>query len=825
MGLGAGEAGLQCAEVAVAIPLDHTLHYRVPEKWQQSIAVGKRLLVPLRSRSVTGYLVRYPVPEPQNSKVKDIISVIDEAPLFPPSMLPFFQWISSHYLAPLGEVIKAALPAGINIQSREVVHLTSRALSSLQKDSSLPRDLERLLKFVHSRGSVSLTALKKQFSDPSSKELLTQALRKSFLSSSIQVEKPRMKGKTETWVLYSGSGNEEEGASLRSSRQREILQFLRERKKVPLRELRSLTSDPRRTVNRFADLGLAELYQEEVARISYDDPLEPPAPAPTLTSEQQDAVGQMAAKIKTNRFSAFLLHGITASGKTEVYLHVIAEALKMNKQAIVLVPEISLTPQLLDRFRSRFGERIAVLHSGLSEGERYDQWQRILSGEASIAIGARSAIFAPFDCLGVIIVDEEHETSYKQEEQIRYHARDAALARGEQTESVVILGSATPSLETYWAASQKRINYCRLSSRIGPGVLPKVEIVDLRHERKGRGGVVIFSELLRNALAETIQSGEQIILFLNRRGYSSFLLCRQCGFVVKCPQCDIALTYHRFTDNLHCHYCEKVHPFKKACPQCGHATVRTLGLGTERIEEEVKRLFPGVNLERMDRDTTRRKGSHRRILAAFQRGEAQILLGTQMVAKGLDFPGVTLVGVICADIGLHFPDFRSGERTFQLLTQVSGRAGRGKRPGRVIVQTYNPDHYSIQTARKHDFFAFYKQDIVFREELLYPPFSHLVQIQISGSSKKRSEEASAALHQHLIDHIKKGGLDGNSIEILGPTPSPYQKLKGRYRYQSLIKCSASSSFISLLHHSIDKFHDRKIPGIKIDIDVDPVSML
>ncbi len=506
------------------------------------------------------------------------------------------------------------------------------------------------------------------------------------------------------------------------------------------------------------------------------------AERPVLTPDQQRAVDAVVAALDKRSFTSILLHGVTGSGKTEVYLQAIGEAIQRGRQAIVLVPEISLTPQTVDRFRKRFGDKVAVLHSALGSGERYDEWQRIRSGEVDVVIGARSAIFAPAGRLGLIIIDEEHEASYKQEEAPRYHAREVAeqRLRMQSLGGVLLLGSATPSLETYHMVRSKRIDYVVLPERIGGRSLPATEIVDMREELLA-GNRTMFSRSLTAALHEALARREQAILLLNRRGYASFLLCRECGAVPRCHACEVSLTYHQQPLRLCCHYCGYETSVLTACPQCKGPYLRPFGAGTQRVELEVSKAFPAARVLRMDRDTTARKGAHYDILRRFAAGEADILIGTQMIAKGHDFPGVTVVGVLNADIALHFPDFRAAERTFQLLAQVAGRAGRGDTAGRVFLQTYSPDHYAIRAAAAHDYVGFASQELEYRQQTSYPPYAELARILVWGED------------QHKVASTAKQAAKGcmsvlNSPEqLVGPSAAPLEKLKGKHRWHLLIK--------------------------------------
>lgn len=567
--------------------------------------------------------------------------------------------------------------------------------------------------------------------------------------------------------------------------------------------------------------GIISQYTVEFDRDPYKGRhFEPTTPVePTL--EQREVLREIYDALEKNKGAAFLLHGVTGSGKTEVYLQAIAQCIKMGKQAIVLVPEISLTPQTVERFKSRFGDRVAVMHSRLSQGERNYEWSKIRRGAVDMVIGARSAIFAPFARLGMIIIDEEHENTYKQEDNPRYHAREVAKKRSELTNCLVILGSATPALESYYEASQGNYRLLKMRQRVDNRKLPEVEVIDLREELK-EGNRTIFSNELNNKIQERLDKKEQIILFLNRRGFSTFVVCRECGLVLKCPNCDIALTYHQSGEILQCHYCNYKRANPDICPKCGSKHIRYFGIGTQKVEEEVHKIFPQVRTIRMDVDTTGHKGAHEELLASFKAREADILIGTQMIAKGLDIPNVTLVGVITADTALNLPDFRAGERTFQLMTQVAGRAGRGNVPGEVVVQTYTPEHYSILAAEEHDYEQFYKVEIENRKIMRYPPFSHLLRIVTSGTEENKVISAA----QFLGEQIRLCLGNNEKVEILGPAPAPLSRLKGKYRWQMALKSVEIDGLRNIVNQAIrDAQQASAFNRVSLTIDVDPQGML
>jgi primosomal protein N' (replication factor Y) len=541
-------------------------------------------------------------------------------------------------------------------------------------------------------------------------------------------------------------------------------------------------------------------------------------PKPELTSHQEIALREILKGLHSKRFSPFLLHGVTGSGKTEIYLRAIEEVLNQGREAIVLVPEISLTPQLLSRFKDRFGENLSLLHSGLGRGERYDQWRRIWKGEVKIALGARSAIFAPFKKVGIIIVDEEHDPSYKQEEKLKYHARDLAVVRAKQDEATLLLGTATPSLESFHNAEKGKFHLLSLPERIEGKPLPRVEVVDI----KGEGG--LLSEKVKTALQKNTEEKKQSLLFLNRRGFAHFILCPDCGFTFKCPNCSVTLTHHLKDHSLRCHYCDYRISAPGSCPQCQGDRLKGMGIGTERLEQEIRNLFPGAQVGRMDRDTTSRRRAHQQILKGLESGKIDILVGTQMIVKGHDFPNVTFVGVVSADTSLHFPDFRSSERTFQLLTQVAGRAGRGEVLGEVIIQTFNPDHYSILKAKDHDFVGFYQEECQFRKALDYPPFSRLINFRLTGNSEKGTETMAEELGKVGRTLLKKKYPKG--MEILGPSAAPFTKMRGKFRWQMLVKGKSSQALHQFAQELASHMEAQtKGRGVHLDIDVDPIFIL
>lgn len=806
----------EVVEVAPGLPVFRTFHYRIPEPMKDHLELGMRVVVPFRGRKVTGFsvgLIDSP-PQQMEEKLKEVEDLLDEAPVIDPQMLRFYRWISDYYLYPLGEVIKTGLPPGLYLKSEWLVSLTAKGLERLNQGLFEPPQ-EKIFRALENSGRTPLKRILSLFPAEASRARLFSWRRQGLVSMESEMTAPGVKPRVETIIEYRGDVPPPEGLP---RRRQELLEWLKERRSVSYSELRQRIASPSRKLRWLQSNHFVSVSYREIPR-DISSPVEmKPYPKPNLTPDQEAALEAILKGIESNRFSPFLIHGVTGSGKTELYLRAIEAILPLNKTAIVLVPEISLTPQLLSRFKDRFGESLALLHSGLGQGERQDQWKRVLKGEVKIALGARSAIFAPFKRLGLIVVDEEHDPSYKQEEKLKYHARDLAVVRAKMEEATLILGSATPSLESFYNAQRGTFRLLTLPKRIEGKSLPHVEVVDLRKE-KG-----LLSERMKASLEKNLSEKRQSLLFLNRRGFAHFILCPECGFAFKCPNCSVTLTYHLHDRSLRCHYCEYHSPAPRDCPNCLGHQLQGMGVGTERLEKEICSLFPGSRVGRMDRDTTSRKWAHERILAKLESGELDILVGTQMIVKGHDYPNVTFVGVIAADTSLHFPDFRASERTFQLLTQVAGRAGRGDDPGEVIIQTFNPNHYSIQRAREHDFLGFFEEEIRFRRDLEYPPISRLINFRLTGNSQKRTEVMAMEMGRIGRSLLTKGY--GKSIALLGPSLAPFAKMRGKFRWQMLAKGRNSKT----LHQFAQELRVRmetktKGQGVGLDIDVDPVFVL
>lgn len=808
----------QYIEVAIALPITNTFTYRVPEAFAGFVSVGKRVLVPFRNCRVTGYILDT-YAKTNQEEIKDILDVLDEKSLFPSTMIPFFRWIAEYYIHPIGDVIKCALPGGLNLYDIPIITISEKGKMAHMADSATSMENEILgrLKF----GSRRLKDLSKDLNQDVPHSLIDAMARKGLIIKERKLKAGRTKPRMERYVSLNRS---DILVHPLTSPRKEIIHAIKSKGEMSVRELKKLVPTAPRLLKSLEKAGLISVYKKGVYRDPFGEPIEPDI-VPPLTKEQKNVISTVVSDLGKG-FATYLLAGVTGSGKTEVYMQIAAKAVKRGHSVLVLVPEIALISQMERWFRARFGERVAVLHSGLSAGERYDQWMRILHKEVVIAIGARSAIFAPFNDIGMVIVDEEHDTSYKQESGLRYHARDLAVMRAKLNHGIALLGSATPSIQSYYNVKTRKFMEVNLKKRVEERLLPGIATVDLCKSRDIRGIKRYITSELYGAMKDTIGRGEQILLFLNRRGFAGLPICAACGEAVKCKNCDISLTFHKKSHAYKCHYCGFTRASVSNCMACGSSKIKLLGLGTEKVESAVKALFPDARVARMDRDTTTRKGSILKILKDLRNHNIDILVGTQMVTKGHDFPNITLVGIICADLSLSFPDFRAGERTFQLLAQVSGRAGRGEIPGRVILQTYTPNHFSILSAKKQDFKTFYDIEIGFRKALNYPPFSRMIQLKISGKDEKKTGRHAQNMGDlcHALRKSNQSFL--NSVDILGPVKSPLSKIAKRYRWQLLLKGPSVSSLHQFVYHLLHKnasiFNKR---DVKVVIDVDPYALM
>ncbi len=819
-----GNINKQIISVAVCAPVDNLYSYSVPVDLLPDIEIGKRVLAPFNNREVIAYIMETRIDDNDlGYELKDISDILDQTPLFSSNLVPFFNWLSDYYICPLGMVIQSALPGGLNALPFKSAVITEKGLAALESPSLKPEQKMILDTIKKNPG--------KRLSSPLCRYY--QLEKKGLIS--IEKQKPvntagplmrmyvRFKEDCEPNAIIDDSR-----LKLKADNESEFLKCLRVTEGLPLRDLCTMFKNGNYLAEKWTKKGVLEKYSKEVFRDPAGTIVNPSPPPESLSEHQETVLSAFKKSMDKGIFATYLLYGVTGSGKTEVYYNAISHAISLGKQAIMLVPEIALTIFTEGLFRSRLGDRVALFHSGLSKGERYDQWMMMLRGEVDLVIGARSALFAPLSRLGLIIVDEEYDASYKQEEAPRYQARDAAVARGKMENALVVLGSGTPSVQSFHNSEKRHYHLISMPERVEKRPLPDIKIVDMKSlsELEKIDKKMLLSPALKNALVDNFEKGKQAILFLNRRGFSRIYLCPACGESVRCPNCNLTLTYHLHAKELTCHYCDYRLVPDNRCPSCRHEGMIPYGFGTEKLERELVESVPGARVARFDRDTTRKKGQINKLLKSFSNNELDILVGTQMVTKGYDFPNVTLVGVISADLSLGFPDFRAGERTFQILSQVAGRAGRGADPGQVIIQTFNPGHYAIEAAKKHDYKSFYEHETQLRELLNYPPFGYLACIRLSGNELGKTQSAAAELGREMRRILDGWPKKGKEIQVLGPAEAPLAKLRGKYRWQLLLKSRNSG----LLHYYLRRVRDQsgsilKGSGVGMVIDIDPYQML
>jgi len=799
------------AEIIVDVAtyhVDRSFDYAVPAEWHAVIEKGCRVKVPFGPRNVLGFVVglKNDTEVPAN-KIKPIAQILDIEPVFTEEMLQLAKWLKNETICYEIDALQVMLPSALRAKYEKMVKVQDNL-------ATLPLEVQQIF---GKRQQVNFKEFERAGLLPLLKQLIAEKVVKveNVVKQQGNVKEVRMVKIAEDAQALNIALQE----ASRAAKQRALIEWMASHLGgiFSPQQIFEETAVSVAVLQAVIDKGAACFIQEEV----YRDPFTKDVARTQslqLTAEQAVALEAISHSIETQSASTFLLQGVTGSGKTEVYLQAIQKVLNNGKEAIMLVPEISLTPQMTERFRSRFGEMVAVMHSGLSVGEKYDEWRKIQQGKVRVVVGARSAIFAPFTNLGLIILDEEHESTYKQEDSPRYHARDVAIWRSQYYQCPVILGSATPALESYARAKKGVYTLLTLKQRAMHQAMPTVYVADMREELQ-KGNRSMFSELLIEGIRSRLERQEQMVLFLNRRGYSSFVLCRDCGTVVQCPNCDISLTYHRTTEKLKCHYCGYEEHVPQICPQCQSEHIRYFGTGTQKVEEEIFKLFPEARVLRMDVDTTKHKGAHEEILQAFGEGQADILLGTQMIAKGLDFPNITLVGVLSADTSLHLPDYRAAERTFQLLTQVSGRAGRHDKPGEVVIQTYTPEHYAIELAKVQDYEPFYEREMFLRRRSGYPPYYFVALIQVSHEDVMMAAEYAGRAADWLRGNLSQ------QVSIIGPTVASISRLQNRYRYQCLIKYKIEPNLIPVLQRLLAMYRAEWIKqGILMTVDLDPSTI-
>jgi primosomal protein N' (replication factor Y) (superfamily II helicase) len=808
--------------VALPVPLRTTFTYAVPESLRAQVQPGSRVLVPFRNKAMVGVVVEMTRTAPEGTKIREIQKVLDLIPALTAKLLELGQWIAGYYLAPVGEVFRAMLPPVTEISMKRRIVLTEagKALAESLKEGSTLTGLDGaeaafLQKLLEKKGELA-------FGPGSKMGIAPEALQRLERRGQLEIQQTAhgRKRKMQHVVAWKGKETDTETLAEKEKRVRTLLET--ERGPLPVSLLLKLALVSRARIERMLRNGLLESWEEPI------DPVEDPfetgytPPAHTLNETQESAFTAIRARFELGEFGVQLLRGVTGSGKTEVYLRSVQDALARGKTAIILVPEIALTLWIGRQCRAWFGARfegVAVLHSALSDVQRAEEWWRVRSGAARVVVGTRSAIFAPLENLGLVIVDEEQENSYKQEESPRYHGRDVAIVRAKLESALALLGSATPSLETYHHAVNGKYELLTMASRVENRNLAAVEIVDLRSDFQETQKANPVSQTLHSGIAECLSFQTQALVLINRRGYSWSVLCRSCGASVECVNCSISMTYHKSRNRLECHYCGSLQGVPKVCPKCESKYVYFFGEGSEHLEERLRKEFPRARIARLDRDTARTKQQYQETLGAFASGALDILVGTQMLAKGHDFQRVTLVGVISADSSLSLPDFRAAERTFQLLTQVAGRAGRGELPGRVLIQTYYPEHYAVQDAVRQDYVSFYERELHFRRMMMYPPFTSLANVIVRDKNLEKAIRWSRRLSEYFAPQ------DGKGVRILGPASAPLARLKKEHRFQFLLKSPKKSLLTKILTGALAFCDANEIPQTAVLVDMDPLTLL
>ncbi len=835
------EVAPQYAQVAVAVHLTKTYTYRLTAAMQKAARVGSRVMVQLGRKPTTGYIVSL-LPHLRTgtslieSEIKDVQELLDVDPPLTPEVLEITRWVADYYAAPWGEVMRAALPAGINASVEQTVSITPRGreeLAGLSVPSALAggsRNTDtkvRALRLLTDEGEFEVNAFCLRLGASRTPKWLREMEQAGVIARSYRTRSTPTRAKRRKAVRLVKPAVAESQADAKAVRprvteaQKRVIETLRaDGEEMAVSELIKTANVSESAIQTLLKRGVIEAFEAEVRR----DPLAlaelPDTEVFKLTKAQAAALQAIEKRASERNFATMLLHGVTGSGKTEVYIRAMRDALKAGQGAMMLVPEIALTPILSRRLRAHFGDQIAIFHSALSKGERFDEWSRLRSGEARIVLGTRSAVFAPVENLAVIIIDEEHDTSYRQEESPFYNARDTAIVRAQKESAVVVLGSATPSLESFHNAQSGKYQYLNLPDRVANRPMAQAEMIDMREVFAQRKKPAIFSDQLLEAIEQTRTRREQTIILLNRRGYSSFILCRSCGESISCPNCDVTLTYHQGDRTLVCHYCNHHERAPSQCPVCTSKYIYYIGEGTEQIEELLRKRFPELRIGRIDRDTKQRRHEFETTLLDFAKGEIDLLVGTQMLAKGHDFPNVTLVGVVSIDAGLALPDFRAAERAFQLITQVAGRAGRGDLPGRVLIQTYHPHHYALRHACAQDYRGFYDEEIRHRRNHGYPPFVALALMLIRHKDAARANAIAHELRNALVE-----ANEAHTCRILGPAPAPFARLRGEHRVQLLVKARSRKQMRAVIDEALKNFEEAGNDSRAVTLEVDPVSMM
>lgn len=803
------EESPEYCETALPVPLEKLFTYSLPAELEGRVRPGCRVLVPFGPRTLAGVVLATHRQDP-GLKVRAVKQLLDEDPSMTPALLDLGRWIARYYCTPLGEVLKSMLPLRGEMRAKKLISLTLRGAAELET-TVVAVDLESQVMESVSRKPLTLQYLSRKH--PGAADAVRRLQQRGLVVVRSVVEK-RDPTRARDALLTVELGDSGLDLAKASAGERWLLDFLR--RNPGRHDLRALSVERRDAVSVARRLSKAGVVVVEATRPSRE--LRTRSERVELSLSQQNALNAIATAIRDSRFETFLLHGVTGSGKTEVYVRAIEETLKIGRSALLLVPEIALTPALASHFFERFGERMAVLHSALGDTQRADQWHRIQASQARVVLGTRSAVFAPVCDLGLVVVDEEHDGSYKQSDAPRYNGRDVAIVRARSAGVPIVLGSATPGIETRYNAQTGKYTLLSMPTRIQERPLPAVRTIDMRREFTETGRSLLFSRALVQAVRTCLSKDEQAMILLNRRGFSTYVLCRSCGHRVECPNCSVTLTYHKREHHLLCHYCEHSEPVPDSCGSCGSRYLHFHGSGSEKVEDELARHFPDARLARLDRDTVRGRDYYESILGGFRKGESNLLVGTQMIAKGHDIPNVTLVCVVDADVGLGRPDFRAAERTFQLLTQVAGRAGRGEKLGQVLIQTMNPDHYAIDLAASQDYEAFYRRECGFRKMLWYPPFTSVASIIVRSPSLAEAAGMSGELAKHLQPTPE-------GLRLMGPASAPLVKLRADYRFQFLIKSVSRGAVAQVLARARQFAGDKQWPATALIVDVDPVEFL
>jgi primosomal protein N' (replication factor Y) len=816
------------AQVAFPVHLTKTFTYRLPPSIQPVARVGSRVLVRLGTKPATGYIVAL-LPRLRagtslvESEIKEVQQLLDAEPPLTPEVLEITRWVADYYAAPWGEVMRAALPAGINETVEQAVSITTAGRNALTvlEVSAAEKPGTSALKLLATEGAFELGAFCLRMGAAKPPQWLRKLETEGLIDRSYRARSTVTRAKRRRAVSLKNADSEPAPTHGVTKAQQKAIEVLRAHHgTMAASDLVKIAQISESVVRTLVKRGVVTEFEEDVRR----DPLSraelPDTEIFKLTDAQTSALRSIEQRLTEKVFATLLLHGVTGSGKTEIYIRAMQAALDLDRGAMMLVPEIALTPILSRRLRAHFGGRIAIFHSSLSKGERFDEWTRLRNGEARVVLGTRSAVFAPIRNLGVIIIDEEQDSSYRQEESPFYHARDTAIVRAQKESAVIVLGSATPSLESFHNAKAGKYAYLHLPERVANRPMARAEMIDMREVFARHKKPAVFSDELLSEISLTKDRGEQSIVLLNRRGYSSFILCRSCGESINCPNCDVSLTYHQTDRILICHYCNHYQRAPTQCPTCASKYIYYVGEGTEQIEELLRKRFPSLRIGRIDRDTKSRRHQFEKTLLDFGKGELDLLVGTQMLAKGHDFPNVTLVGVVSVDAGLALPDFRAAERAFQLITQVAGRAGRGDLPGRVLIQTYHPHHYALRHACAQDYAGFYEEEIRHRRNHGYPPFVALSLILVRHKDAARANAIAQQMRQALAEANRE-----HACRILGPAPAPFARLRGEHRVQLLIKSRSRKQMRAVIDLALQTLGKAGNDLRSITIEIDPVSMM